>query len=66
LRPKTRLAQKIHEKILKEKEKGSKKRIRGRFDQASAPFHEGVLPSQYNLEQSELQRVGRKARRTQW
>lgn len=32
------------------------------FDQASAPFHSGELPSQFNAEQSELERVGRKQR----
>ena len=31
-----------------------------------APFHMGILPSQYNLEQSELEKVGGKKRRKEW
>jgi hypothetical protein len=31
-----------------------------------APFHEGILPSQFNAQQSELEKVGRKKRRKEW
>ena len=60
---KTKLASKIEKADSKRKQKGESGKD---FDQASAPFHPGELPSQYSAEQSELERVGRKQRRTSW
>ena len=57
---------KLAEKIEKDERKKGKKRSGGGFDQAGAPFHEGILPSQFNLQQSELERVGRTKRRKEW
>ncbi len=36
------------------------------MNELDAPFHKGVLPSQYNMEQSELEKVGRQKRRKEW
>ena len=58
---KTKLAAKIE----KEDRKGKGKKSGGGF-QADAPFHEGILPSQYNMQESELERVGRVKRRKEW
>lgn len=64
---KSKLAAKIEKSNRKQKGKEKKKGSGGAgFDQASTPFHEGILPSQYNMAQSELERVGRKNRRTEW
>ena len=59
---KTKLAAKIEKDDRKEK---GKKKVGGGF-QAGAPFHEGILPSQYNMQESELERVGRVKRRKEW
>lgn len=59
---KTKLAAKIE----KDDRKKGKKSGGSGFDQAGAPFHEGILPSQYNLQESELERVGRVKRRKEW
>jgi hypothetical protein len=62
---KTKLAAKIEKE--NRKEKGKKRRVAGAgFEQAGTPFHEGILPSQYNLQESELERVGRIKRRKEW
>jgi hypothetical protein len=69
---KTKLAAKIEKKNVKERKKAKKEGRRSRigsgkeFNQAGAPFHAGELPSQFNAEQSELQRVGRTERRQEW
>ena len=60
---KTKLASKIEKD--NRKNKGRKRGGNG-FNQAGAPFHEGILPSQYNLQESELERVGRVKRRKEW
>ncbi|MDA4129755.1 MAG: hypothetical protein OK457_03185 [Thaumarchaeota archaeon] len=36
------------------------------INEVGAPFHKGVLPSQFNMEQSELEKVGRSKRRKEW
>ena len=59
----SKLAGKIDAVDKKHKQKGEASKD---FNQASAPFHSGELPSQYSAEQSELERVGRKQRRTSW
>ncbi|MGH2510560.1 MAG: hypothetical protein ACRDHZ_24560 [Ktedonobacteraceae bacterium] len=61
---KTKLASKID--ASNRRQKGKKKKGNAGFDQASAPFHEGILPSQYNMQQTELERVGRIGRRKEW
>lgn len=61
---KTKLAAKIEK--ADRKQKGKKKSGGGGFGQAGAPFHEGILPSQYNMQESELERVGRIKRRKEW
>lgn len=61
---KTKLAGKIEKENRKQKTKGRKNRMG--FSQAATPFHEGILPSQYNAQESELERVGRTKRRKEW
>jgi hypothetical protein len=61
---KPKLAAKIDKENRKQKAKGRKNS--SGFDQAGAPFHEGILPSQYNAQESELERVGRNKRRKEW
>jgi hypothetical protein len=63
--PRKKLASKIDKENRKNKKKGRKLGGSG-FDQASTPFHEGILPSQYNAQESALERVGRSKRRTEW
>jgi hypothetical protein len=62
-RTKPKLAARIDKENRKEKSKG---KSYGGFARASTPFHEGILPSQYNMQESELERVGRKSRRKEW
>ena len=61
---KKKLASKIDEKNCKNKKKGRKSTAG--FDQTSTPFHEDILPLQYNAQENELERVGRSKRRTEW
>ena len=63
---KHRRKSKLAAKIEKEDRKKGKKSGGSGFDQAGAPFHEGILPSQYNMQESELERVGRVKRRKEW
>jgi hypothetical protein len=71
-KPKTKLASRIDTDNVKERKKAKKEGRRSRigsgkeFNQAGAPFHAGELPSQFNAEQSELERVGRTKRRKEW
>jgi hypothetical protein len=58
---KTKLAAKIEKEDRKGKKKGG-----GDISESGAPFHEGILPSQYNMQESELERVGRVKRRKEW
>ena len=53
---------KIAKKIVKEpaRDRGSD------VSQAEIPFHMGVLPTQFNLAQSELERASGKKRRKEW
>jgi len=66
----------IIQSLLHKQHKPSKiaKKIRGKpkrqassgIEQVEAPFHMGILPSQYNSAQSELEKVGRGKRRKEW
>lgn len=62
---KTKLATKIDKKNEKNRAEG-KKNNTSSFGQAPTPFHEGILPSQYNAQESALEKVGRKKRRKEW
>jgi len=61
---KTKLAAKIDKK--NEKNRAEGKKNTGGFGKAATPFHEGILPSQYNTQESALEKVGRKKRRKEW